>query len=242
MLDKNESEVLWNKMYGVWKKENVPSVRLLKFIPGKHMIKRPWYNLKEKQQESYSASPIFDTAYHLVRNLPQETPEVIAAFKIHAFIRTYYSKHILEEPLLAAFKKHDSNLTWWSHNARYVLPDSEVDGYLYGNELKNKDWQKLVLLAANVWKDISNRRAVIVIPPFMEWSSKEYREYKKYSEEEHEKEGYARYLRLKEKFEDKPNPFPKTISLNLRVEIDELGNIFLKGQDKEGKDFNIELN
>lgn len=63
MMNDAQANQLWQKMYKEWKAQEVPPVQIMSFIPGEHTIRRPWYNLQEKYQESYHPSPMFENLF-----------------------------------------------------------------------------------------------------------------------------------------------------------------------------------
>jgi hypothetical protein len=191
----------WNKIWELWKECNVPSIQTRKFVIGKNVIDRPWYFIERKEQIFFPENPILDTANHLAVSLKGKNLELIAAYKILAFLRYYNSQWILSGPLSHAMQKYEKQTyNWWNANARYVIPPCKNDNYS-GDKFHEGDWKKIVLQAAETWKHIAKEWEIIIIPDFMDSMSEEYLAYKEYSKKIYEEREYQKYLRLKEKYE-----------------------------------------
>ncbi|MBS1941157.1 MAG: hypothetical protein JST38_09790 [Bacteroidetes bacterium] len=201
----NHTPGLWKKMWSLWQESEVPPVRIIDFRFGKDIIQWPWYSLAQNKQVGYVNTPMQSTAYHLCSYLKDKDQELIAAYKIHAFL---VANHMAEFPyhdLDHAMKKHGENLHgWWSPNSIHVLPYVQKDDYwVRARPYTNRMWREVVTRAATEWQAISQEWAVIRIPKFMDTDSPEYREIAEHSRKLHEEREHQEYLRLKKKFEQK---------------------------------------
>lgn len=194
----------WKEIYAYWKSLEVPELTLIDYEFGKHSTYSPWFDKEEKRQAYHSDNPILDTGRHLgsyLRNKPQELKDT---YKIFAFLRykgLYGFFDLVEEP----FSKYDTDTRgWWSSQAKNLFPYFQIDSeyFDYRNLTNNsKNIQTLLDKAAETWKDISKRWALVIIPDLMDSDSEEYSNYCDQSKKLHEDREYQEYLRLKAKFE-----------------------------------------
>lgn len=89
--------------------------------------------------------------------------------------------------------------SWWNGNAKKVVPP--LNRHHMPHELTSKDWTKVVVQAAEFWKNISEEWEIIMIPKHMDHNSTEYLEYQEYVQKKSDEFEYQNYLYLKEKFE-----------------------------------------
>jgi hypothetical protein len=194
----------WDQIYEFWNKLEVPEVKIIDFETGINTIDSPWFSIQEKKQVNYLENPMRETAYHLCICLKDKNPELIAAYKILAYLWSNRQKDLLYDSLSFAMKKYNERTnSWWSLNAVYILPYCNTlhNSDFRISKLTDKDWDKIVTNAAKEWTAIANEWAIIRIPKFMDRDSDEYKLFETYSESVHEQREYQEYLRLKKKFE-----------------------------------------
>ncbi len=132
--------------------------------------------------------------------LKDKDPKLIAAYKIYAYTRYYDLRYAFVDELEKGMNKFDQYLYgWWNGNAKNVLPP--LDHYHIPHDLTRKDWEMVVVYAAEVWKKLSEEWEIIMIPDHMNRDSNEYLEFQEYSQRKTDEIEYQNYLRLKEKFE-----------------------------------------
>lgn len=195
----------WEKIWNLWQEQNVPNVKTRKFDVSKHNHHYPWFETKENYQPFIDSNPWRDTAYHLSKSLVDKSPELIAAYKIYAFVRNYGLYDFLVEELNFAMRKHDNTLhSWWNGNAKYVLPDISNPVIInYQNQVQSKDkWKEITIEAAGYWKQLAEEWEIIIIPDFIDRDSEEYENYQNIIRKQYEEKEYQEYLRLKKKFEN----------------------------------------
>lgn len=192
----------WNQIFNYWKGLNVPEVQIRDFIIGENTINSPWYNLKENRQQYFQETPLKETARHLSVTLKYKDQELIAAYKILAYMK-YHQSQALFHPLKEVLDKFYVNPFhgWWHSQARIVLPHSvDYDYTIQRNS--DEDWRNTIANAAKTWKDIAKDWAIIKIPDFMNYDSPEYEAFETFSHRKRKEKEYTEYLRLKEKFEN----------------------------------------
>jgi hypothetical protein len=192
---------LWNKIFDKWKKQNVPDVVIRKFEIGQQSPNFPWFSIENNSQYIYSENPLNDTAYHLsyIQNMDQE---LIAAYKILAYLRYYSNLTVWSEVLAHAMTKHDKKLYhWWNANAKNILPYTQNCNTYIDKKLYLNDWEKLVEQSANLWKDIAKEWEIIKIPDHMNSNSPELKDFQDFERKVQDNIEYQQYLRLKNKFE-----------------------------------------
>ncbi|MBK9509967.1 MAG: hypothetical protein IPO04_11135 [Cytophagaceae bacterium] len=195
----------WEKIWNLWQEQNVPNVKTRKFDVSKHNHHYPWFETKENYQPFIDSNPWRDTAYHLSKSLVDKSPELIAAYKIYAFVRNYGLYDFLVEELNFAMRKHNNTLhSWWNGNAKNVLPDISNPVIInYQNQVQSKDkWKEITIEAAGYWKQLAEEWEIIIIPDFIDRDSEEYENYQNIIRKQYEEKEYQEYLRLKKKFEN----------------------------------------
>lgn len=194
----------WDEIWKLWNKYNVPDIKVRNFLIGEYSSHSPWFSLNSNSQYIFVENPLKQTAYHLAIYLKDKSPELLAAYKLYAFLKCYYSTHILQTQISEVMEKNDEVLYgWWNANARYVIPPidkhiSYID--ISPRNVTDKDYKILIKEAAEVWTQISLEWEIIIIPDYMDRDSLEYEEFQKFSEKLYEDREYQNYLRLKEKF------------------------------------------
>ena len=108
-------EEIWNKMYDMWVRQNVPSVRTRKLMIGKESPRSPWYSLKNNSQDIFVGNPMNTTAFHISYYLKDKNPELLSAYQIFAFLKTYTKVTNWWEVLSYPIKKHDEDLRNWGN-------------------------------------------------------------------------------------------------------------------------------
>lgn len=194
----------WDKIWNLWQEQNVPDVKTRKFNFAKHNYYYPWFETKENSQPFIDSNPWRNTAYHLSKSLVDKSPELITAYKIYAFVRNYSLYDFLVEELNFAMRKQNNTLhSWWSGNAKNILPDiSNPVRINYQNQVQSKDkWKEITIEAAGYWKQLAKEWEIIIIPDFMDRDSEEYGNYQSIARKQSEEREYQEYLRLKKKFE-----------------------------------------
>ncbi|MBK6979127.1 MAG: hypothetical protein IPH28_20185 [Cytophagaceae bacterium] len=169
---------------------NVSNVKTRKFDVSKHNHHYPWFETKENYQPFIDSNPWRDTAYHLSKSLVDKSPELIAAYKIYAFVRNYGLYDFLVEELNFAMRKHDNTLhSWWNGNAKYVLPDISNPVIInYQNQVQSKDkWKEITIEAAGYWKQLAEEWEIIIIPDFIDRILKNMKTIKYYRKQYEEK-------------------------------------------------------
>lgn len=191
----------WDNIWGLWQELKVPSIQTKEFIIGGHTVNSPWFSIKEKEQ-IYFDRPVRSTAYHIAVHLKGKEEELIAAYKLYAYITYFDFYSFLDDPIEFGMKKYNEKLDgWWHPNARIVLPDYSERFVDY--DAREKDWKRIVTDAAETWRQLAKEWEIIIIPNFMDQDSEKYKEFKDYSNKAYEEIEYQKYLELKKKFENK---------------------------------------
>lgn len=135
--------------------------------------------------------------------LKDKDEELVAAYKILAFLKGFQPINVLIEPLSFTMGKYNEHIYgWWSANSKYVLPPCQ--NYSYAKKaFTDKDWKDIVNQAAVEWKSIANEWQIIWIPDYMDPKSEEYKSFEKLSNQKYEEQEFQKYLILKEKYENK---------------------------------------
>lgn len=194
----------WSAIADIWHDLNVPEIEVLDFVLGEQYPSLPWLNRKTSHQYIGSSSPQNDTAYHLCVVLPTSPPELSITYKLYAFCRQHEIEEFAIGALRPAFNKFDQELySWWNGNAKYVLPPIEFRTAFWRSDARTqaRNWKALVQEAADTWRIIAEKWALIRIPDFMDRDSPEYRQYNQYVREQDERRERAEYEWLKAKFE-----------------------------------------
>lgn len=194
---------LWNKMFKVWESQNVPYIRLKKFNFEKHLDDEPWYIIEEKTQVLFNSRNEVQMAHLLARFMKEKNNlEISAALKIDAFLRNFYGRTKLQDPINIALQKQNFKISdFWYYNTRYVLPEINLNIYDIGYEVQEKDWEKIIKKAADVWKELADTYAIIIIPRFMNKASMEFKQFTEKKNKQKKEREYQHYLSLKAKFE-----------------------------------------
>jgi hypothetical protein len=193
----------WHNVHELWDSHQVPEVSIIPYNFDLHRFPSPWWSVTKDGQSMYRESPYNETARHLASVLPHQPKELIAAYKLCAFLRLVGAAHampqFLAEPHIRyGFKPHQ----WWHSNAINVLPFTENGPENSLVFSRSNDWEVLTSGAATKWTQIAREWRVIRLPSFMDPDSDEKREYDKLAQEMHEQHERNEYLRLKKKFED----------------------------------------
>lgn len=193
----------WNQIYIYWNGLHVPDVAIHDFVIGVNTINSPWYDLKKNCQQHFQETPLKETARHLAITIRDQDPELIAAYKILAYMK-YHQSQALFHPLKEVLEKFGVNPFhgWWHSQARIILPHSvDYDYTIQRNP--EVDWRNTIANAAKTWIDIAKDWAIIRIPDFMDYDSLEYEAFETFSQSQQKEKEYREYLYLKEKFENK---------------------------------------
>lgn len=168
----------WHIVYETWTSHEVPEVSIMPYKNDLHRFASPWWSVKHDEQARYSESPYNDTACHLASVLPHQPIELIAAYKLYAFLRLVGAAHTMAEILSEPHKKYGFSLhQWWHSNAKNVLPFTEGAPENEFTISRSNNWETLVNCAAIKWTQIALEWKVIRLPSFMDPDSDERREY-----------------------------------------------------------------
>jgi hypothetical protein len=193
----------WHIVYETWTSHVVPEVSIMPYKNDLHRFASPWWSVKHDEQARYSESPYNDTACHLASVLPHQPIELIAAYKLYAFLRLVGAAHTMAEILSEPHKKYGFSLhQWWHSNAKNVLPFTEGAPENEFTISRSNNWETLVNCAAIKWTQIALEWKVICLPSFMDPDSDERREYEKLAHKMFEQHERNEYLRLMKKFGD----------------------------------------
>ncbi|MFH1200816.1 MAG: hypothetical protein V1484_00600 [bacterium] len=197
----NEEIPEWIEIIELWTFLNVPEIDFIKFEIAKHHQNSPWSCKQAKF--CANSNPQKETAYHLCVYLKNKSDELKTAYKINAFCTQLGLDDFRAYALRPLFLKYELSQGCWNANAKYVLPSFNYAYVnLYGKPLGIfSDWVNIVTYAANEWKDIAEKWALVIIPDFMDKASKEYNEWCKHFHKIHQEEEREEYERLKRKFE-----------------------------------------
>ncbi|MBO9727228.1 MAG: hypothetical protein J7623_01185 [Chitinophaga sp.] len=200
----------WSSIYEYWISLNVPDVTFIKFNREKHSPHSPWFEKNRQAQFYFSENPILNTGAHLGRYLKDKPKELIAAYKIFAFLRFNQLddsfNFIIDEP----FKKFNENYRdWWNASAKHIFPYySSINHHYFPRsfeERKKIQITSIIDAAAQAWTDIANEWALIIIPGYMDRNSNELGEYWDAVKKEEDEREFREYLRLKKKYEARNN-------------------------------------
>ncbi|MCW7551605.1 hypothetical protein NX722_02885 [Endozoicomonas gorgoniicola] len=190
----------WNRIYKIWKSCNVAEIDIIDFDLKNHDNGAVWFDISRKKQSWYQSSPIDQTGSMLLRYVIGKNPELVAAFKIHAFTLDKGMHRKFIKPLCDAYSKFgDCYSSWWHPNAKNVLPYVDTEKYYSDQDLTEK---KIVLEAAEFWRKISEQWMLVKTPDFMDFDDPLRSQYDEFQRKSNEKKEYEMYLRLKAKFED----------------------------------------
>jgi hypothetical protein len=195
----------WDKIYNLWQEQNVPEIKIRKFDLTKHNYYYPWFYIKSKYQPFIESNPLIDTAYHVSNYLLGSDSELVAAYKIYAFVRHYCLYDFLTEELNFAMNKQGKNLYgWWNGNAKNLLPSTErpISLIIFNQSQSKYNWKEVILEAARYWNQIAVEWEIIIIPDFMDRNSEEYENLKNFVKKQSEQREYQQYLSLEAKFEN----------------------------------------
>lgn len=195
-----ENEIkLWKQMLFLWERMNVPSVKTKDFVVGKHLTRSPWFSILEKEQIPSDTKSLDRTAKHLVVDLSGEDRELVAAYKMYSFIKSYYR---LQQPftrvLILVMEKHsvyEGNL--WFASAKNVLPYVNNDPYQFEQEILNKDWISVVISAAETWIKIAQEWKILIIPEYPGKESELNKKLKRFSTLLDSNEHFKRFINLR---------------------------------------------
>jgi hypothetical protein len=197
------SKELWEQLWTAWKSSAVPPVQVRKFAAG-DAWNIPWVQLEGVRNMPTPAATSFATAEHLVCRLAGKDPELIAAYKIHAYLVHSDRRGVLQDALAHAMRKHGEQLDgWWKPTVRYVLP---AGSYTYTIpklplDIPDGAWPLMIEQAARAWSDIAKVWTVVHIAAFLAYDSPEYLAVSRISIAQMEKNEREHYLSLKNKYE-----------------------------------------
>ncbi len=188
----------WAKCIELWNAECVPEIDIVPY-DFKRPAGAPWRN--RDNVHGCGSNPLRSTAYHISVFLLDKPPELIVAYKLHAFC-VQYRQHP-DSLLQYAFSRNGSEIGgWWGQNSRNVLPPVTPFNMQEYEFRRSRDWKSLIAVAAREWRLISEQWYIIRIPDLMIDSSDEKVRWKKHCEELSEKHERAEYERLKKRFEN----------------------------------------
>jgi hypothetical protein len=182
---------------------NVPALEFRTFVPGTHLPGSAWIRKSNGHQMLYVTNPLADTAWHLAKTLRTLSPELVAAYKLHASCVSHQIGQFHYEVVAQWFKAIGEEMYgWWGPNARHVLP--HVEAPYWPHEQRGNDpshWRKVVELSADEWRAIAEQWAILLVPGLMEPGSPEDREAQAFFEARQDERDRAEYERLRTKFE-----------------------------------------
>lgn len=203
----------WNEVFNRWVTKDVPNVKVVKFNNALHNSEVPWFEhspspgSRLRPDITLAAGPVATTAQHLINGKVTRTPEVYAAFAIHATMKMvnrcpYMIGNVVADRLaeLDLWPSH-----YWRGNAVNVLPLDPP----YRMVERNPDWTKFIDAAAIVWAEIATHFHVVRIPSLLDARSGEYRVAMDAVNEQHQAQELLEYQRLKKKFDDSPTLAPE---------------------------------
>lgn len=196
-------QALWEQLWSAWKSSDVPPVPVRNFAAGDTWAV-PWEHMDRYRNLACPLATTYATAEHLACRLAGKDPELIAAYKIHAYLVHSDRRDALQDALAHAMRKHGEQLDgWWKPTVRYVLPKGSFTYTIrklpFG--IPDDAWPLMIEQAAGAWSDIARVWSVVRIAAFFEYDSPEHREVSRIAAVQREEIEREHYRQLKEKYE-----------------------------------------
>jgi hypothetical protein len=159
MKVKND-RLTWQAALSRWKAHDVRQISIVDREGEATYLPQRWINRNGSDAQYIYGNPVNCTGLHLALGTVTKTPEMFAAFAIHAFLVEKHSPHPeLDALARMALDRYDNRPgDYWHSNARRVLP---IEGDRRLDPDERSDWKGWIDAAARVWTRLESDHSVL---------------------------------------------------------------------------------